>query len=201
MDLQYPIGQYTAPQKISAVHRESWIQVLEHAPAQYKHWVNQLSDAQLDTPYRPGGWTLRQVIHHVPDSHMNAYIRFKLALTEEQPTIKPYLEARWANLPDTALTPVAVSLDLLEAIHKRWVVLLRQMTEEEWKRTFIHPEILARVQEHPEEMISLRANKGSGLPPYLLRLENVLGNYAWHSQHHLAHIRIIADPQGILQEG
>lgn len=200
MDLQYPIGPYTAPQKISPVHRESWIQVLENAPAQYRHWVNQLTEVQLDTPYRPGGWTLRQVIHHVPDSHMNAYIRFKLALTEEQPTIKPYLEARWANLPDTALTPVAVSLDLLEAIHKRWVILLRQMTEEEWKRTFIHPEILARVQEHPEEMTSLRANKGSGLPPYLLRLENVLGNYAWHSQHHLAHIRIVADPQGMIQE-
>jgi hypothetical protein len=122
-----------------------------------------LTREQIDTPYRPGGWTARQVAHHVPDSHMNAFIRFKLALTEDQPTIKPYDEARWAKLPDAAL-PIEPSLDLLEALHLRWVGLLEAMTEREFHRTFAHPE--------------------SGV----WRLDQYLAQYAWHGRHHVAHI-------------
>ena len=124
-----------------------------------------LSDPQIDTPYRPGGWTVRQVVHHVPDSHLNAYLRFKLALTEENPTICPYDEQRWAQLPDTMGTPVGVSLMLLEAVHRRWVVLLTAMQESDWSRTFFHPE-------HQKAF----------------RLDYVLAMYAFHGRHHVAHI-------------
>jgi hypothetical protein len=123
-----------------------------------------LTTAQLDTAYRPGGWTVRQVVHHVPDSHLNAYVRFKLALTENAPTIKPYDEAAWARLPDTASTPIEVSLDLLESLHARWVRLLEAMTDSDFARQFHHPE--------------------SGT----MRLDTYLSGYAWHCRHHLAHI-------------
>ncbi len=123
-----------------------------------------LTPAQLDTPYRPGGWTVRQVVHHVPESHMNAYVRFKLALTEDEPVIKPYDEARWAMLPDIAVAPVEASLALLEALHLRWVALLESMTNAEFTRRFQHPE----------------------LGP--VRLDQSLASYAWHGRHHVAHI-------------
>jgi hypothetical protein len=125
-----------------------------------------LSSEQLDRPYRPGGWTTRQVVHHVPDSHMNALVRFKLALTEDQPTIKPYDEARWANLPDAAL-PIEASLELTDALHRRWVALLESMSARDFQRTFAHPE--------------------AGV----LRLDQWLAQYAWHGRHHVAHVRSI----------
>jgi hypothetical protein len=126
--------------------------------------LNGLSEPQLDAPYRAGGWTVRQVVHHVPDSHLNAYVRFKLALTEYEPTIKPYAEDRWAELADTKSTPIEVSLVLLESLHDRWVRLLRSLSGEDWRRQFRHPEL--------------------GVVP----LEKNVALYAWHGKHHVAHV-------------
>ncbi|HEY2845622.1 MAG TPA: putative metal-dependent hydrolase, partial [Bryobacteraceae bacterium] len=136
---------------------------LAHTPRDLRVAVANLSDEQLDTPYRPGGWTVRQVAHHLPDSHMNAYVRFKLALTEDRPTVKPYDEARWAMLGDAA-QPLNASLDLLDALHLRWVALLESMSEQDFLRPFAHPEF------------------------GLLRLDQWLAQYAWHGRHHVAHI-------------
>ncbi len=165
-DLQYPIGRFSFPESTTAEERETWIQEIARAPQELRAAVAGLSKEQLDTPYRPGGWTARQVAHHLPDSHMNAFIRFKLALTEDRPTIKPYDEARWATLADATL-PVEPSLDLLEALHLRWVRLLEAMSEQDYQRTFVHPE------------------SGS------LRLDQYLALYAWHGGHHVAHIKSI----------
>jgi hypothetical protein len=162
-DLQYPIGRFSFPDSSTAAERQAWIGEIARVPRDLRAAVAGLSAEQLDTPYRPGGWTARQVAHHVPDSHMNAFIRFKLALTEDQPTVKPYDEARWAMLADAAL-PVGPSLDLLEALHVRWVKLLESMTEHDYQRTFVHPE--------------------SGA----WRLDQYLAQYAWHGRHHVAHI-------------
>jgi uncharacterized damage-inducible protein DinB len=142
---------------------EGFIEVLDKLPSQMRAAVQGLSASQLETPYREAGWTLRQVVHHVPDSHINSYVRFKLALTEENPTIKPYDEAAWALLADSD-APIQTSLDLLEALHARWVIVLRSIQAEQWKRTFNHPQ------------------NGS------MTLEHALALYAWHSRHHLAHI-------------
>lgn len=170
-DLSYPIGKFApAAGEITAEQRAAWITEIAELPAKFRGVVQGLTDAQLDTPYRPGGWTVRQVVHHVPDSHLNAYIRFKLALTEDNPTIKPYEEALWAELPDTKGTLIGVSLVMLEALHRRWVNLLRSMSEEQWSRTFFHPE-----------------QKKS------LRLDGVLAMYAWHGKHHMAHITGVRD--------
>jgi uncharacterized damage-inducible protein DinB len=162
-DLQYPIGRFSFPDSTTEEERQAWIREIARAPQELRAAVAGLSPEQLDTPYRPGGWTARQVAHHVPDSHMNAYIRLKLALTEDQPTIKPYDEARWAVLADAA-SPVEPSLELLEALHARWVRLLESMSERDYLRTFVHPE--------------------SG--PW--RLDQYLAQYAWHGRHHVAHI-------------
>lgn len=172
-DLRYPIGKFAVEGEITAERRAGWIAEIAEVPAQLRAAVKDLTELQLDTPYRPGGWTVRQVAHHLPDSHLNAYIRFKLALTEDSPTIKPYAEARWAELPDTAGTQVGVSLMLLEALHRRWVVLLRAMDEAQWARAFFHPE-----QEK------------------LLRLDGILAMYAWHGRHHLAHITTLREREG-----
>ncbi|HEV8357810.1 MAG TPA: bacillithiol transferase BstA [Gemmatimonadales bacterium] len=172
-DLRYPIGKFGVEGEITAERRAGWIAELAEVPAQLRAAVKDLTEVQLDTPYRPGGWTVRQVAHHLPDSHLNAYIRFKLALTEDSPTIKPYAEARWAKLPDTAGTPVGVSLTLLEALHRRWVVLLKAMEEGQWARTFFHPE-----QEK------------------FLPLDRILGEYAWHGRHHVAHITTLREREG-----
>jgi uncharacterized damage-inducible protein DinB len=169
-DLRYPIGEFSVLGEITPARLEGWIAEIAEAPARLRAAVYRLNSEQFDTPYRPDGWTVRQVVHHVPDSHLNAYTRFKLALTEDNPTIKPYEEARWAELPDTAGTQVGVSLMLLEALHRRWVVLLRSITEEQWARTYFHPE----------------QNKA-------LRLDRILAMYAWHGKHHVAHITGLRD--------
>lgn len=163
-DPRYPIGKYTPPAEISPSHIEGWIAEVESFPARFRSAVAPLTEAQLETPYRSGGWTIRQVVHHVADSHLNAYVRFKLALTEDVPTIKPYDEKRWANLPDTAVVPVEVSLHLLSALHTRWAALLRALSPTDFDRTFQHPE-------HGP-----------------MRLDRTLGMYVWHGNHHLAHI-------------
>jgi uncharacterized damage-inducible protein DinB len=163
-ELQYPVGKFEPKPEYHASEITEFIAVLEQLPSQMRAAVAGLSQAQLETQYRPDGWTLRQVVHHLPDSHMNSYVRFKLALTEENPTIKPYDEAAWALLSDTRDTPLEVSLSLLEAVHTRWVILLRSLSPQDWKRTFNHP------QNGP------------------MTLESTLALYAWHSRHHLAHI-------------
>ena len=163
-DLRYPIGKFSFPTAVSAEERESYIARIASAPARLWDAVMGISDEIWDTPYREGGWTVRQVVHHVPDSHMNSYIRFKLALTEAEPTIKPYDEAAWALLSDSGNTPPDVSLTLLDCLHRRWVVLMRGMSEADWKRTFRHPE----------------------LGP--VSLEQNLALYAWHGDHHIGHI-------------
>jgi len=171
-DLRYPIGKFKWEGRTTDEQRPSFIGEIESAPARLRNAVKGLSDQQLDTPYRPGGWTLRQVVHHVPDSHMNAYVRFKLALTEDNPTIKPYEEARWAELTDGRTAPVEVSLTLLDSLHHRWVSLLRSLTPADWERLFRHPE----------------------LGP--MTLEKNLALYAWHGKHHVAHITSLRDRMG-----
>jgi uncharacterized damage-inducible protein DinB len=172
-DLRYPVGRFGVEGEITPARRESWISEVAEAPGLLRAAVLGLSDTQFDSPYREGGWTVRQVVHHLPDSHLNAYVRFKLALTEENPTIRPYEEARWAELPDTAGTQIGVSLMLLEALHRRWVVLLRALTEPQWARTLFHPE-------HQKDF----------------RLDGLLALYAWHGRHHVAHITALRDRMG-----
>jgi hypothetical protein len=164
-DLKYPIGQFQAPETITDLQLKSYINDIRYLPSLVEIAVQSLDAPQLATPYRPGGWTVVQVVHHLADSHMNAYTRFKLALTEENPVIKPYDEAAWAELPDVSKTPINISLTLLHALHTRWVSLMDSMTPEQWERVFTHPEHGAT---------------------FFLR--KVAGNYAWHGKHHLAHI-------------
>jgi hypothetical protein len=167
--LQYPIGKFQYEGVVTAEQRDIWIKEIAEAPQRLRLAVQGLSDSQLDTPYRLDGWTIRQVVHHVADSHMNSYIRFKLALTEDLPTIKPYDEAKWAELSDSVYLPVEISLQLLDALHLRWVDVLRSITVEAFNRSFIHPE--------------------SGETP----LAKNLGIYAWHGNHHIAHITSLRD--------
>jgi hypothetical protein len=163
-DPRYPIGKFESRDSLTAEERDAMIDIIAAAPLRMREAVRGLSEAQLDTPYRDGGWSVRQVVHHVPDSHVNAYVRVKLALTEEAPTIKPYEEAAWAQLADSRITPVEVSLALLDALHSRWVDLLRAMSDADFKRRFRHPE-------HG-----------------LVTLDWLVAMYSWHSRHHVAHI-------------
>jgi len=171
-DLRYPVGRYTLPEEVSAEQRREWLGQVAEAPARLREAVRGLSDEQLDTPYREGGWTVRQVVHHVPDSHMNAVIRFKLGLTEDTPTIKTYEESEWAKLPDVRVTPVETSLALLDALHDRAMRLLEALDESQWQRTFRHPEL------------------------GVMRLDQTLGMYAWHGRHHVAHITGLRERMG-----
>ncbi len=164
-DLRYPIGKYQpAGRELTSDERRNHILTISGAPEDIREAVRGLSDAQLDTPYRPGGWTVRQLVHHIADSHINAYTRVKLALTETAPTIKPYDEKAWAETPDNRL-PVEVSQILIDALHRRWVAMLDALKPEDWHRTFVHPE-------HGRAMT----------------LDEVTALYAWHSRHHVAHI-------------
>jgi uncharacterized damage-inducible protein DinB len=164
-DPRYPIGRFEFDGKAGPELRQRWIAEIAAAPAALRAAVADLTPNQLDTPYREHGWTVRQVAHHLPDSHLNAYVRIKLALTEEEPVIKPYNEARWAELPDAAATPVETSLTLLECLHRRWVLLLRELGPTEFSRRLRHPE-------HGRSM----------------GLDEVLAMYAWHGRHHVAQI-------------
>lgn len=171
-DLQYPIGKFQRPEKISDEDRKAFIQQIEETPAAMWSAVTGLSEEQIDTPYREGGWTVRQVVHHVADSHMNAFIRFKLALTEDQPAVKTYNQGRWAELPDAKTVPVVVSLNLLDSVHKRFVTLLKSMNAADFARTMNHPE--------------------QGIVP----LDLYLSLYAWHGRHHVAHITSLRERKG-----
>lgn len=170
-DLKYPIGTFNFTGEITGSVTTAWINDIAELPRLLREAVRNLDDEQLDTPYRPGGWSVRQVIHHVADSHMNAYVRFKLALTEDKPVIKPYEEAKWAELPDYTL-PIEPSLLLIETLHQRWVTVLRELTPADLEKTFIHPE---------SGVVSLGRN---------------IGIYAWHGKHHLAHITSLCSRMG-----
>jgi len=165
--LKYPVGKFQKPELISTQQIQDWINVLKEFPKQLADEVANLTEEALNLQYRPGGWTIRQVVNHCADSHMNSFIRFKLALTEDTPTIKPYFENLWAELPDTKGYPVDAALKILAGLHERWVTLLENLSEKELERKFIHPET--------DEFIALKTN---------------LGIYAWHCAHHLAHIKI-----------
>lgn len=172
-DLRYPVGKFTPPTSMSESQRTALIDDVARAPAALRAAVAGLTPAQLDTPYRPGGWTVRQVVHHVPDSHINAYVRFKQALSERTPTIKPYDQDVWVTLPDTPATPVDVSLALLDALHARWVTLLRAMRPLDFERGYDHPEYERFVP-----------------------LSEALASYAWHGRHHVAHITSLRERNG-----
>jgi len=175
-DLRYPVGEWQMPaEELTPDQRSELIAQIAEAPARLRQALQGLTDEQLETPYRPGGWTVRQVVHHVPDSHLNGYGRFKLALTEDEPMIKTYRENLWAELDDTRDTPVEVSLTLLESLHHRWVVLLRSIPPSDWSRKLKHPEI------------------GT------ITLDQLLSLEGWHGRHHVAHITSLRQRQGWLQ--
>lgn len=163
-DLRYPVGPYRKPASIGAVEREDFIGEIGGTPGRLRAAVRGLTDSQLDTVYREGGWTVRQVVHHLPDSHLNAYVRFKLALTEEQPLIRTYEESLWAELPEARSAPIEMSLGLLEGIHTRWVAAMRTLPGSSFERLFRHPDL------------------------GLMSLNEQLAHYAWHGRHHVAHI-------------
>ena len=171
-DLRYPVGRWDRQPASSAAQVTAAIAAIEAAPARLRAAVAGLDDAQLDTPYRPGGWTVRQLVHHVADSHLNAYVRCKLALTEERPAIKTYEEKLWAELPEARTAPVEVSLALLAALHERWVLVLRALGDGELARPYVHPEM-------------------GDMP-----LRAMLGMYAWHCRHHVAHVTALRQRQG-----
>ncbi|MBC7909010.1 MAG: putative metal-dependent hydrolase [Pyrinomonadaceae bacterium] len=172
-DLRFPVGEFQLDDdNLTDEQRQQFIQEIAETPARLREAVEGLSDEQLDTPYRPDGWTVRQVVHHVPDSHLNNYIRVKFALTEDEPTIKPYDEAVWAEMADSVATPIEVSLTLLESLHARWIVLLNSLSPEDFKRVFHHPERGA---------VSLNMN---------------VALYAWHGRHHVAHITSLRERMG-----
>lgn len=172
MDLSYPIGKFEHSGPINEEQLNNFISQIEETPAKLRAAVSGLNDEQLDTPYRPDGWTVRQVVHHLPDSHLNSYTRFKLALTEDAPMIRTYHEERWAELPEARTAPVDVSLDLLETLHRRWVMFLKLLTPADLERTFKHPEW------------------GN------VRVDTAIAMYAWHGRHHVAHITSLRERNG-----
>jgi hypothetical protein len=172
MELSYPIGKFDWNAAVAPESVPGLIDDIAATPGWLREAVQGLSDAQLDTPYRPGGWTVRQLVHHVADSHANMYIRLRLALTEDEPTIKPYDQDKWATLADAASLPVAISLQFLEAMHTRWVALLRSLSTVDFERSFRHPEV------------------------GLVRLDRATAGYAWHGRHHTAHITGLRERMG-----
>lgn len=172
IDLRYPVGRFSKPATGDKGAREASIREIEEAPACLRDAVAGLSQAQIDTPYRDGGWTVRQVVHHLPDSHLNAYVRFKLALTEQTPTIRTYEEALWAEIPEARSGPIEISLGLLDALHARWVASIRGLDEAAF----------ARALRHPDHGI--------------MTIDDLLAMYAWHGRHHIAHITSLGRRMG-----
>ena len=171
-EFRYPVGEFVFSPGANPHQISAWIDEIAEAPQKLRDAMQGLSDIQLETPYRDGGWTVRQVIHHLPDSHLNSYVRFRLALTEEMPVIKPYQEDRWAELLDARTAPAELSLALLDAVHQRWVILLRSLTAADLQRSFQHPEL---------GTVSLEKN---------------IALYAWHGRHHVAHITSLRERLG-----
>jgi hypothetical protein len=172
MDPRFPVGKFVWLEKTAADDRQQFIAQIEEAPTNLRAAVKGLTDAQLDTPYRDGGWTVRQVVHHLADSHLNAYVRYKLTITEDQPTVKPYDEKRWAELLDAKTAPIETSLTLLESLHRRWVMFLKSLSAADYARKLKHPELGEVV------------------------LEKYLAMHAWHGRHHVAHITSLRERMG-----
>lgn len=172
IDPRYPIGKYE-PRPFSEKQRDEWLADIKFLPEEVERAILNLDEAQLQTPYRDGGWTVQQLVHHLADSHMNAFIRFRLGLTEDNPTIKPYDENQWATLADVNTVPINVSLTLLHALHQRMYATIKNLTIEQWDRTIVHPE-------HNRQM----------------SLWILLGLYAWHGRHHTAHITSLREQKG-----
>ncbi len=168
--LRYPVGKYTPPASITSLQVSNWIDEIEKLPSQIKETIKNFKESDLEKTYRPNGWTARQVIHHLADSHVNSYTRFKLAVTEEHPAIRPYHENLWAELADGKSAPVYFSINILEAIHARWVLFLRSLKPEDFKRTLFHPE-----------------------SKKVYVLDEFVGMYAWHGRHHLGHLKIVSN--------
>lgn len=171
-DPRYPVGRFERPATVTAADRQLFVAAIAAAPSQLRQATAGLDDARLDTPYRDGGWTVRQVVHHLPDSHVNAYVRCKLALTEDNPTIKTYVEHRWAEMPDAKSAPIESSLQLLEATHQRWLACLQALPADAFARRLVHPD--------------------SGP----MSLDTLLALYAWHGRHHIAHITALRSARG-----
>jgi len=171
-DPRFPIGKFSFEGPLTPQQKQQYLNDIEQTPARLRAAVQGLADEQLNTPYREGGWTVRQVVHHLPDSHVNSYVRFKLALTEDEPTIRPYMEDRWAELPEARSAPIEVSLALLDSLHERWMLFLRSLSDADWKRSFRHPEL------------------------GLMSLEKTLALYAWHGRHHVAHVTALREKMG-----
>jgi len=174
-DLRYPIGRFQWDDALDARDRNAWVEAIANTPGELQRAVEGLTDDQLDTPYRPGGWTVRQVVHHYADDHLNSYVRFKLALTEEEPTITLYSEPLWAELPDARLGPLEPSLTLLTTLHQRWIAVWRNLSESDWSRAFYHP------------------RRGP------VSLDHLAALYAWHGRHHVAQIRALREREGWTQ--
>ncbi len=172
MDLRYPLGPFSFAKPLSDRERLTLIEQIAETPEKMRAAVAGLDDERLNTPYRPDGWTVRQVVHHVPESHLNSYTRFKLAITEDEPTIKPYFEDRWAELDDARNAPVELSLNLLDALHSRWVWFLRSLKQADFQRTFRHPDL------------------------GLVSVDKNIALYAWHGRHHVAHITSLRERMG-----
>jgi hypothetical protein len=172
VDERYPIGKFVYEKKTDDKQRNLFVLEIELAPLNLREAIKGLSENQIDTPYREGGWTLRQVVHHLPDSHINAFVRFKLALTEDNPTVKTYDEKKWAELRDYSNTPIDVSLNLFDNLHKRWNILIKSMKPDDFQKSYVHPE-LGKVD-----------------------LDWVLAQYAWHGKHHVAHITSLRKRNG-----
>ncbi|MCH5585113.1 bacillithiol transferase BstA [Shimazuella sp. AN120528] len=172
MDYRYPIGKFQKPAEFTSELRQQFIQTIENLPSALQDAVEGLTEEQLDTSYREGGWTVRQVVHHLADSHINSYTRFRLALTEESPTIRTYDEGKWAELPDAKHAPISSSLAVIDGLHCRWTILLRSLSPSDWEKVFLHPE----------------------LGPMNLDITTAL--YAWHSEHHVAHITSLRERKG-----
>ncbi len=172
-DPRFPVGEFAFDGEMSDERRRGFIDDIGRTPAELRCAVDGLGDEQLDMPYRDGGWTVRQVVHHMPDSHMNSYIRMKLAVTEDAPTIRPYFEDRWGELADARTAPIGISLDLLEALHVRWTLWLRGLDAAACARTFVHPEL------------------GTSLT-----LDEAIAMYSWHGRHHVAHVTALRERMG-----
>lgn len=171
-DLRYPVGRFAALERSTPEQRRGWIDEIRRVPAELRRALEGLDESRLDTPYREGGWTIRQLVHHLANSHVNAYVRFRLALTEESPTIRPYDQESWARLPDASGGPVELSASLLEALHGRWVLLLESLGPEDFSRPVLHPE--------------------SGR----MTVDLLLQTYAWHGRHHVAHVTALREREG-----
>ena len=194
-DLRYPIGEFTLPSEMTAEQRARFVDQIAELPSLLRRAVEGLSPEQLDTPYRPGGWTVRQVVHHVPDSHLNAYARMKLALTEDLPTVKTYNQEGWLAVTDLNV-PIGASLSLLDGLHALWAGMLRSLSEEQWQRGFIHPELAGAAaqqggrRDEPWRRAFMADARG------MITVQALLPTYAWHGRHHAAHITRLRERMG-----